>query len=441
MQLRIFILAALTSLIFANSLKGQKIFQASDPQQIIFQSTGTLTGVKAAHHNPAGILDNPHGLFVSINNSPSLLWGKYKSKQEAINLNEYQIQQSQWLVPTVDIVYVKRKIGAFITFHPARQWGKLLMNDGFPETESAMADLTTALTKNGIPTTTYSMTSQAVIQNHSYIGRVGGTYEINKKLSLSAGLQYVALYTNAEIKAQNVQINPNFIPFTGSFVNVGSALQQLGYPDWGKQTIGFENAEEVLGFGISPFINAFYVYDNKWNFSARFDYTLSADTSHTETSNNIHRLIQPIKQSPGIQLGASYLHTENWYFSSSLSLLLPGKANYGKGEFSNKLGMELGLGAIYSLNKKASCSFGYRFEYPGVKEGHSSPTRLFIPSHFVGGGITYKCSDRLNINSGVQFAYSPISKDTYTGYYSKEDYSVEYSAMNVILTVGLTYMY
>ncbi|MBW6499860.1 MAG: aromatic hydrocarbon degradation protein [Bacteroidales bacterium] len=183
------------------------------------QSRNASTGIDAVYYNPAGLTKLGDGFFFSVNNQTI---GQTRS---VLNNYTYLTGSPKEYIGTVSAplfpsVYAAFKAGKFAVsagFNPIGGGGGATYEDGLPSFEMSIADLVPLLVSRGIPATQYS--ADIFFEGTStYFGyQANVSYEINKMLSVAAGVRYVTAKNTYNGALKSIMVNPAYPAFGAGY--------------------------------------------------------------------------------------------------------------------------------------------------------------------------------------------------------------------------------
>ncbi|MFO7619787.1 MAG: aromatic hydrocarbon degradation protein, partial [Bacteroidales bacterium] len=183
------------------------------------QSRNASTGIDAVYYNPAGLTKLGDGFFFSVNNQTI---GQTRS---VLNNYTYLSGSPKEYIGTVSApmfpsIYAALKAGKFAVsagFNPIGGGGGATYEDGLPSFEMSIADLVPLLVSRGIPATQYS--ANIFFEGTStYFGyQANVSYEINKMLSVAAGVRYVTAKNTYNGALKNIMVNPTYPAFGAGY--------------------------------------------------------------------------------------------------------------------------------------------------------------------------------------------------------------------------------
>jgi long-subunit fatty acid transport protein len=183
------------------------------------QSRNASTAIDAVYYNPAGLGKLGSGFYASINNQTV---GQTKSILNnymylAGTPKEYIGKVSAPLFPGVYAAFKAGKFAVSAGFNPVGGGGGAKYDKGLPSFETQIADLVPLLVSKGFPTTQYS--ADIYFEGTSiYFGyQANLTYEINKMISVAAGIRMVTAKNTYNGYMRNISVNPNYPAFGAAF--------------------------------------------------------------------------------------------------------------------------------------------------------------------------------------------------------------------------------
>ena len=186
------------------------------------QSRNASTSIDAVYYNPAGLAKLGTGFYASVTNQTI---GQTKSILNnypylAGTPKEYIGKVSAPLFPSVYAVFKTGKLAISAGFNPIGGGGGATYDDGLPSFEMQISELVPLLadpTTNNIPTTQYS--ADIFFEGTSiYFGyQANVSYEINRFISVAAGVRMVTAKNTYSGYLKDIMINPNYPAFGASY--------------------------------------------------------------------------------------------------------------------------------------------------------------------------------------------------------------------------------
>jgi len=227
-------------------------------QSVMFtrtQNRNASTGIDAVFFNPAGLTKLGNGFYVSLNNQT------ISQTQTIINNytylggspKEYVGKVSAPIYPGVYIAFKTGKIALSAGFNPIGGGGGAKYEKGLPSFEMQVADLVPLLNSKSIPTTQYSADINFEGTSVYFGYQANASYEINKMISVAAGLRLVSAKNTYTGSLENISINPNYPNFGASYTG-GMVLANTFFTSGATTLNGLAAGSNSYVVGLQPII-------------------------------------------------------------------------------------------------------------------------------------------------------------------------------------------
>jgi long-chain fatty acid transport protein len=191
-------------------------------QSIMFtrtQSRNASTGIDAVFFNPAGLTKLDNGFYISLNNQTI---GQTKTIINNYTYlsgtpKEYIGKVSAPIYPGVYVAYKAGKLALSAGFNPIGGGGGAKYDKGLPSFEMGLADLVPLLNSKSIPTTQYSADINFEGTSVYFGYQANASFEINKMISVAAGLRLVTAKNTYTGSLKSISINPNYPGFGAAY--------------------------------------------------------------------------------------------------------------------------------------------------------------------------------------------------------------------------------
>jgi long-chain fatty acid transport protein len=194
----------------------------NDNQSALFtrmQNRNASTSIDAVFYNPAGLTKLGNGFYFSINNQTIGQTQKITNNYTYLSgtPKEYVGKVSAPIFPSVYAAFKAGKFALSAGFNPVGGGGGAKYDKGLPSFEMQIADLVPLLNSEGIPTTQYN--ADIYFKGTSvYFGyQANASYEINKMLSVAAGVRVVSAKNTYSGSMTNISINPTYPAFGSAY--------------------------------------------------------------------------------------------------------------------------------------------------------------------------------------------------------------------------------
>ncbi len=180
-------------------------------QSVMFtrtQNRNASTGIDAVFFNPAGLTKLDNGFYISLNNQT------ISQTQTIINNytylggspKEYVGKVSAPIYPGVYVAFKAGKLALSAGFNPIGGGGGAKYDKGLPSFEMQVADLVPLLNSKSIPTTQYSADINFEGTSVYFGYQANASYEINKMISVAAGLRLVSAKNTYTGSLKNISV-------------------------------------------------------------------------------------------------------------------------------------------------------------------------------------------------------------------------------------------
>lgn len=175
------------------------------------------TSLDAVYYNPAGLTKLENGFHISVNNQSVFQKKTIENKFPLLHEAKYVGDVVVPLYPDIYAVYKKDKIALAFGLTPSAGGGSAKYNTGLPSFEIPISAIPASLSASNIPTTNYSADINFEGSSVFWGAQVNGSYAINDKISLSAGVRMIIAKNTYNGYLKNIMINPNYPAFGASY--------------------------------------------------------------------------------------------------------------------------------------------------------------------------------------------------------------------------------
>ncbi|MBC8208460.1 MAG: outer membrane protein transport protein [Desulfobulbaceae bacterium] len=329
-------------------------------------------------YNPAGVMAMDDGSYVNLSlqyldkDYENILTGLPNGQDGTLTQDEPSI------IPGFFALHKKEKWAAFAAVTVPAGGGKVDFEEG-----SATLQLLNLSIFGGLPLTAQQSEGEEV-----YVGvTLGGAYQLNDDLSVSAGLRHIKADRSAK----------------ASFTNAGGADVAVDYES------------EADGWGGIFGVN--YKASDKLNLAARYETRTKLDFEHTVTADTAlgapptPTLLQVIGVTDGMEerrdlpailgLGLSHQCTPALKVDVNLTYYFNEDANWAGAEDDVNDGYEFGIALEYAVNDRLRVSGGYMYTETGIDVEHTVAESPKLDVNTFGGGFAYALKDNLELNVGL----------------------------------------
>ena len=352
-------------------------------------------------YNPAGVVKMDEGLFVNL----SAQYG-FKDYANTVGGTEYDSTEPD-IVPGLFTLFRKDKWAGYAAFTIPAGGGSVDYDDGMATTvrlsQEIMAGTNYVLTLPapigmGLPTGNYydTIVDQELEGESYYYGfTIGGAYEINDWLSVSAGLRYIDAYRE----------------FGGS-ATIGDSTGT--FPDQ-THRVKYEETDDgwggILGVNVSP--------TDKLNIGIRYETETSLDLETDEKTDTLNgSVIRPNgivtddaernRDLPALLgLGVSYQWTPEFRTEANLTVYFNDDADWDDdpitaGDETDKdNGYDVGIAFEYLLLEDLKVSVGYMYTNVGIDDDDMLMAAPELDAHTIAAGFAYEIMPDLDLNFGI----------------------------------------
>lgn len=212
-------------------------------------------GIDAAYFNPAGLAFAADGLHLSLNNQFITQKRTITSTFTGMNNGEFIGTVEAPLFPSVYAVYKKNKLAFSLGFNIIGGGGSAFFEDGLPSFEQMVvsANLPTALTAAGIPTTQYGTDTEFDGQSMIMGLQANLSYAITENLSASLGVRLLSA-KNSYKGFLNILINPNQPAFGAAYNGTSLVSAPTFFTDAAQVLNGWSTGATAFVSGLQPII-------------------------------------------------------------------------------------------------------------------------------------------------------------------------------------------
>lgn len=177
-------------------------------------------GIDAVYYNPAGLMKLDNGFHFSLNNQTIFqtkdVVNNYPYLNGSPNAKYTGIVKAP-VFPGVYLAYKMDKVAFSFGFNPVGGGGGAKYDKGLPSFEMGIADIVPSLASKGIPTTQYSADINFEGTSVFFGYQFGISYEINKAVSVFAGIRTVTAKNTYKGGIKDIKINPTYPAFGAAY--------------------------------------------------------------------------------------------------------------------------------------------------------------------------------------------------------------------------------
>jgi long-subunit fatty acid transport protein len=183
------------------------------------QNRNASTDIDAVFFNPAGLTKLDNGFYISLNNQTISQTQKIINNYNYLSgtPKEYVGKVSAPIYPGVYVAFKAGKFALSAGFNPIGGGGGAKYDKGLPSFEMRVADLVPLLISKEIPTTQYSADINFEGTSVYYGYQANASYEINKMISVAAGLRLVSAKNTYTGSMKSISINPTYTGFGAAY--------------------------------------------------------------------------------------------------------------------------------------------------------------------------------------------------------------------------------
>lgn len=264
-KLKIYPMRKILTLVSATFITGSLLaggLVTNNNQSVMFtrtQNRNASTGIDAVFFNPAGLTKLDNGFYVSLNNQTI---GQTKTIINNYNyLNgtpkEYVGKVSAAIYPDIYVVFKTGKLALSAGFNPIGGGGGAKYDKGLPSFEMQVADLVPLLNSKSIPTTQYSADINFEGTSVYFGYQANASYEINKMISVAAGLRLVTAKNTYTGSLKSISVNPTYPAFGAAYTG-GMVLANDFFTSGATTLTALATGATAYVAGLQPIITAGY---------------------------------------------------------------------------------------------------------------------------------------------------------------------------------------
>lgn len=365
--------------------------------------------IDGVYSNPAGIAFLEKGFHLSLswqaafqkrqitsNFTPYLLGGDTDGSKYFEGVSKAPV------IPSLQAAYViNDKWSISGQFAVGGGGGKCEFEQGLPMFEKLVySNLATAAAQNNGTLKSYSLDQTLTGEQYFYSFQLGGTYKINKNVSVFAG-------------ARGVLANCSY---TGAITNI-KGLIAIQHPIAGPMEVPAQGDNLTLdcsqnGFGITPIIGV-DVNLGKLNLAAKYEFRTKLNLENESTNSaNVDALMPAYANGAKVRSDIPGILTLGAQYSVLPSVRVAAGFHYYWDKDAKGTAIKNGdntwealLGVEWDINKKWLVSVGAQRTQYGFKDGDMSDLNFNINSTALCIGGAYKFNDRMKLNIGYMHSF------------------------------------
>ncbi len=369
-------------------------------------------GIDAVYYNPSGLLSLRNGFHLSMNNQIISQTRTLNSTFPGMNSDEFIGTVSAPLFPSVYAVFKKDKFAFSMGLNPIGGGGSAFFEEGLPSLEQmvASANLPTALTAAGIPTTAYA--TETEFDGNSLIWGLQAnlSYAIMDNLSVSLGVRLLSA-TNTYKGFLNILINPNQPAFGTNYNGTNMVSAPVFFTDASTTLAGWSAGASSFVEGLQPIVGGGFG-----------ETLLSNGTSvglTTEQIGQIQGLITAAGENPAgvdIQTAQAILDDAAPVFSESATtmagyVLATADKELEATQTGTGYAPVIGLNYIFSDNLNIAIRYEHKAKITLVNETISDVENMYpdgvetssdMPAN-ISFGLGFKPVSKLSLSAGYHF--------------------------------------
>ncbi len=215
----------LLTLVSATFITGSLIaggLVTNNNQSVMFtrmQNRNASTDIDAVFFNPAGLTKLDNGFYISLNNQTISQTQKIINNYNYLNgtPKEYVGKVSAPIYPGVYVAFKAGKFALSAGFNPIGGGGGAKYDKGLPSFEMQVSDLVPLLNSKSIPTTQYSADINFEGTSVYFGYQANASYEINKMISVAAGLRLVSAKNTYTGSLKSISVDPTYPAFGAEY--------------------------------------------------------------------------------------------------------------------------------------------------------------------------------------------------------------------------------
>ena len=365
--------------------------------------------IDGVYSNPAGIAFLEKGFHLSLswqaafqkrqitsNFTPYLLGGDTDGSKYFEGVSKAPV------IPSLQAAYViNDKWSVSGQFAVGGGGGKCEFEQGLPMFEKLVySNLATAAAQNNGTLKSYSLDQTLTGEQYFYSFQLGGTYKINKNVSVFAG-------------AHGVLANCSY---TGAITNI-KGLIAIQHPIAGPMEVPAQGDNLTLdcsqnGFGITPIIGV-DVNLGKLNLAAKYEFRTKLNLENESTNSaNVDALMPAYANGAKVRSDIPGILTLGAQYSVLPSVRVAAGFHYYWDKDAKGTAIKDGdntwealLGVEWDINKKWLVSVGAQRTQYGFKDSDMSDLNFNINSTALCIGGAYKFNDRMKLNIGYMHSF------------------------------------
>lgn len=362
---------SLASPIMAGGIVNKQNFSAEYLRT--FSRNAATDASDAMVYNPAGVMKMKNGFYGDL-----CIFYALKDYNNEISGTDYGSDEPS-IVPGLFVLYKQDKWAGFFAFTIPSGGGKVDYKDGSATTFSIASGL--------LAFPNFSIIEDMSLEAESvYYGyTVGGAYEINKMLSVAAGLRFVD--ANKAAKGTAIVSTPGpATPFTVDYEQTADG--------WGA----------FFGLNFTP--------RKDLNFGFRYETATELEFETDVKQDDVFALIDGSKERedlPGlIGLGAAYTINPNIKLDLSFTYYLEKSAKWEGRLEDEGDSWEVAIAAEYTFTPQFRTSIGYMLTKTGIEADNMLPENPELDVNTICGGVAWEPKDDMTLNFAlVNSFYDP----------------------------------
>jgi long-chain fatty acid transport protein len=260
-KLKIYPMRKLLTLITATFITGSLFaggLVTNNNQSVMFtrmQNRNASTDIDAVFFNPAGLTKLDNGFYISLNNQTISQTQKITNNYNYLSgtPKEYVGKVSAPIYPGVYVAFKAGKFALSAGFNPIGGGGGAKYDKGLPSFEMRVADLVPLLISKEIPTTQYSADINFEGTSVYYGYQANASYEINKMISVAAGLRLVSAKNTYTGSLKSISVDPTYPAFGAAYT--GGLVSAKDFFTSGATTLNLLSAgATAFVAGLQPIV-------------------------------------------------------------------------------------------------------------------------------------------------------------------------------------------
>jgi len=417
------------------------------------------TDIDAIYYNPAGLTKLENGFHISLSNQTIFQKKTIENTYPYINEKKYVGDVAAPLFPDFYAVYKKDKFAFAFGFQPNSGGGSAEYNTGLPSFEIPYSSIPTQLSAmyGAGFCTKYSADIYFKGTSIFWGAQVNAAYEINKMISVSAGVRMIFAKNTYKGHIKDVMIDPHhpLLNPSGGLMRADTFFTKAGNAAYAAMTSNQEVDVEQKGTGYAPILGVNLTFGEKLNIGIKYEFKTKLELKNNTKKDLVKaqfvdgaKIKSDIPAILAVGIGYKVLPQLrlatgiHYYFDKDADIeSAPGVKKSIDGNL-----YEISFGGEYDITEKILISAGYLYTKTGVGQGYQTDLAHSLTSNTVGFGGAVKVTEKMRINLGM--LYTMYTSDNKTSYYQissapvvQVPYKETYNRTNIDFSIGVDYRF